>query len=225
METYSRNPTVRGIVEVTKALPIVGSIMAIFDASVLASLEQYREKQFQIFLDEIASSGLNPDVPIPDSKQGDVIRAILITTEAVARSHREEKIRAFARLLISGLQEPPRIAILDEFDDYVSILDEVSWREWQMMAILSEYEDRYRSVTHEPDYKEIREYWDKFVADLTLRLGIPAPEASGLIARLGRTGLYEVLVVSLYGGNVTVGTLTGTYYRLAEVLHDYPTTS
>lgn len=218
MEIYSENPTVRGLVELAKAIPVAGSLLSVFDATVVASLERYREQQFATFLDEISISGLDPNAPIPEGKQFEVIRAILITTEAVARSHREEKIRAFARLLVSGLQEPSQISIRDELEDYVNILDEVSWRELQMMAILAGYETSRRTAAERPDNNGICEYWDAFLADLTTRLSIPASEVSGLLARLGRTGLYEVLVIPVYGGGVTVGALTGIYYRLAKTL-------
>jgi hypothetical protein len=221
MENYSENPTIRGIVEVAKAIPIAGSFVSIFDAAAMTAIERYREAQLAIFLDELANSGLDPNAPIPEGKQYDIIRAILITSEAVARSHREEKARAFARLLAAGIQEPIRISLSDEFEDYVSILDDVSWRELQMMALLAKFEEPYRNTSISLQEREIRAYWPDFLRSMTTQLDIPTPGTSGLLARLSRTGLYEIRLVPLAGNTQIIGALTGTYHRLAELLRSH----
>lgn len=225
MEMYSKNPTVRGIVEVAKAIPIAGGLVSIFDATAVAAVERYREAQLAIFLDELSNNGLDPNAPIPEGKQFDIIRAVLITSEAVVRSHREEKARAFARLLTAGIQEPARISLSEEYEDYLRILDDISWREMQMMALLAEFELPFRNVDGTLDAQDIRNYWAEFLLALSVRINIPAAESSGLITRLSRTGLYEVRIVTLVGETLILGALTGTYYRLAETFRSPPHSS
>jgi hypothetical protein len=222
LDTYSTNPTIRGLVEVAKAIPIAGTLLAIFDTSAVVAIQRDRERQLAAFLDELSQSGFAPSTAIPEGTHFDIIRAILITTEAVTKSHREEKARSFARLLVAGIQDPPRISLGNEYEDYVGILDEVSWRELEVLALLAKFEEPHLEIHTALDYKLVVTYWSEFLQELTTELSIPPAEIQGLLARLNRTGLYSTLLESLWGGIGIVGNLTGTYYRLAAMITTGP---
>ncbi len=153
------------------------------------------------------------------------LHAACATIQATLRTSRREEIRAFARLLRAGRVDPPRIDLETEQEDYLKILDDLSVRDLQIPWLLGEIENRY--PYHDDEYAKDTDWfdshWSEFEDAVASTIGTPRAELPGLLARLGRTGLYEPLSTATWGGPaVSMGRLTGAYKRFATLIGDDP---
>jgi hypothetical protein len=141
----------------------------------------------------------------------DFLHSYFATTKMALNSRRREKIQMFARLLKSSIigEGPQHI---DEYEDFLGILDELSFRELRALAILDEFSS-ISSATEQNDPAWIDTFWDKFVNRLGVELKIPPQEVNDFMNRISRTGCYEMDIKS-YFANSSGRKLTPIYKRL-----------
>jgi hypothetical protein len=220
LEEFAESRAIRPILlGIASVIPGVSGVVAGADAAILAHVEKQQRERLHYLIECLESGAEDFGGPIAIQRSEPAIHAAYVTIEATLRTSRREKIRAFARLLRAGLEDPPRLDLEHEHEDYLKILDELSLRELQVLFLLNEYEGANPRQPDESDYQWAKRHWSNFEDAATVRLGIPGEELSGLVMRLARTGMFEPIYVTAYGGYVhSAGMLTGAYKRLASLL-------
>jgi len=132
---------------------------------------------------------------------------------AALNTRRREKIKFFARLLKASTF-PNSFSDTDEYEEYLKILDELSFRKISILFILDKYESRFPKTGKENDLKRVNRFWDKFTTKLVKQLDIPKDESNAILTRLNRTGCYETFTGSYWDYTGGKGKLTPTYFRL-----------
>jgi hypothetical protein len=201
---YSKNPYTRALVQL-----VPFGIGGAADSLVGVKVEKIREDRARTFFDELASGdlALTNDVIRSD----EFLHCFFATTEAALKTRRHEKIVLFAKLLRASIgNDHPRHA--DEFEELLSILDELSYSEWQAMLILEEC-SRHPHQACENDLQWTMRHWMIFRSRVERELGIPESEFISFVHRMSRTGLYQLLV-GYYDQTPGVGMLTPRFHRL-----------
>jgi hypothetical protein len=212
VDRYLRNPAVRALAQL---IPFgAGSAIDTFVATGFTNLRARRRKQFFTALEE-GGVQLTPEIVASD----DFLHCFAITVAAVDRTRREEKIRMFARLLVAATtQGEPRN--IDDYEELLEILDQLSESEMRVLRALEEYEATY--------YESGRFKGEGRARGLLLPIAAkhlgndPAQLSDGdlraMVMRLNRVGLY-----GLFGwreGPAHDCSLTPLYFRLKRLVLD-----
>ena len=223
MDTYHESRAVRPFVlTITSSIPMLGGIVQGVDAAISAHLEQEKSERLETLVEALETGLEDFGGIIPIERSHPVIHAAYITIEATLRTARRKKIRTFGKLLAAGLRPDPKINLEYEYEDYLKILDDLSIRELQLLALLSSYEQEADGTEFENDLSRANSFWERFETEAIQELSIPHDELTGLVTRLGRTGMYEPIIGTYYGYQGDRGKLTGAYRRLESILRDTP---
>lgn len=203
---YERSAVLRGLVQL---IPL--SIGSAIDTALLTKVQTLRADRTAIFFDELASGkeNLNPDL----LENNEFLHCFFATTEAALRTHRTEKIQYLARLLASSTVSG-KFSDVDEYEQYLNILDDLSSREFSVLILLDQYESDHPAQENENRLQRATRFWSKFSADLVSEFSIPPQEVDAMLTRLNRTGCYETFVGSFMGYTGGKGMTTPTFHRL-----------
>ena len=211
---YQASPVIRALAQAT---PISSAV----DAALVAKLENIHKDKLREFFDELEKGAvqLTPEI----IKTEDFLHCYFSTTRAALNTRRREKIRYFARLLTSSISSS-EISTVDEYEECLSILDEISYRELGILDVLSRYEKEYSHQAGEGDYDRRVRFWDRFSVEVCSKFSIPMEELSSILTRLNRTGLYVTATGYLsraeaplnYTGRT--GELTPLYTKLEKLI-------
>src|SRR5690242_15388838 len=147
-----------------------------YRVATLAVLRMY-QKRADVLNDELAR--VAGTKPVETLHREDFLHCYLEAFRATIHTHREEKIRLFARLLASTI-EGADLADVDEFEELLGVLDELSFREIRFLAIF----DRARAEQREKDT-----FWTDIGTLMFQHLGLNDRELLITMSRLGRSGL------------------------------------
>jgi hypothetical protein len=105
----------------------------------------------------------------------------------------------------------------DEYEEIISIIEELSFNELAMLAILGRFEKANPMKDNETPVQWTAKYWEKFVQATSTELMLPEELIQPMLVRLQRSGCYQEI-----GGNYMdyaggLGTLTALYYRIEEI--------
>jgi hypothetical protein len=184
------------------------------DVVLLRTLDNIKEDRAKAFFDELSKGNVLIDESILQSE--DFLHSYFATTKMALNSRRREKIEMFARLLKysitgEGLQD------IDEYEDFLGILDDLSYREIRALAIM----DGFSSLPQTAEQNDLTwtdTFWDKFVNGLGVELKIPPEEVSDFMNRISRTGCYEMFTGSYWGYTGGKGKLTPIYKKLKNFI-------
>ena len=207
---YERQPVLRGLIQL---IPFgVGSAI---DALLLTQLQNIREERTRAFFDELSSGKieLKPEL----LKSEDFLHCYFSTVSAALNSRRREKIRMFARLLKSVIL-PDSFSGTDEYEEYLGILDELSYRELLILFTLDKYESKFPKNVGENDLQRAVRFCGQFTDELEKTLGLPKNEIDAILTRLNRTGCYETFIGGYYNYTGGKGKLTPTFFRLKKLI-------
>ncbi len=207
IEGYNKNPVLKGLSQI---LPYgIGSGV---DAVLATTLQNIHSKRKKEFFDELSSGDIELTSDLLESE--DFLHCYFATAKYALNSRRKEKIMMFARLLKSATLDNS-FSCTDEYEEYLSILDELSFRELSILYKLHQFESNYPQLDGETDIDRANRFWDLFLKDLIEQLGISEKEIDSLLIRLTRTGCYEKCVAFM--GTTKVGKLTPTFYKLIRL--------
>lgn len=209
---YEKNPVLRALFQL---VPFgVGSAA---DILVTTTIKNIQEERSRTFFDELGSGSLELNLTLLESE--DFLHCFFATTKAALNSRRREKIQMFARLLKSSVVEG-NFSDTDEYEEFLGILDEISFRELIILDTLDKYEAQYRQNDKENDLQKTEHYWVAFKKDVEVKAGIPMQEIDGYLTRLNRTGCYETIVGGYLGYDGGRGKLSPNYFRLRKYIQD-----
>jgi hypothetical protein len=207
---YQKNPVIRALIQL---IPFgVGSAA---DVALTTILENIREERAREFFDELAEGAVPLTREIIESE--DFLHAYFSAARAALNTRRREKIRYFARLLTSSITSS-EISTIDEYEEYLSILDELSFRELGILVVLARYEkENFLQDDTDPIQRPNR-FWDQFSSEVCTRFSITLEEFSSVLTRLNRTGLYRTIVGMYPGYTGRMGKLTPLYTKLEKLI-------
>lgn len=189
-------------------VPVLGSVL---NDAMAGTRSRLAEDRFKTFIDELNKTG---KVPTPEQlHDNEFAHAVLETTRAAVNAHRKEKIRRFARLLSNY----ERVVVGNNIDDYeelLGILNELTDKEFQILLLLRKHEDddhpsRKRTMAAMPYV-----YWPHFVREAVTK-GVSESELQGYLQRLSRTGCVYMIAGSATG---QLARTTPVFHRLVSVV-------
>ncbi len=192
LDTYENDPLMRALVALVGGIPVFGSFASALDAALIAQWENSKAQRFKILLQELNSGQrfltekLIQDEPF--------IFAFTSITKAAINTRKKEKIALFARLLRNACIEKRHGS--DEFEEYLSILDDLSYRELRILLILKKFEEDFQLQIKILDSleqsKQSKESWKLFQNAVSSECDIPSEQLIPILMRISRTGLCEV---------------------------------
>lgn len=223
VDAYAESTRVRPVLTtLASAIPVLGTVVATVDATLMAHVEREREDRLQTLIQSLEEGLDDFSGPIQLYRAETVLHAAYVTIEATVRTSRREKIRAFGKLLLAGLEDPPRLELATEHEDYLKILDDLSIRELALLALLSEFEQASPKNPGESDVSWTARFWGEFEQQASDRLKVPQAELRGLMSRIIRTGTFEPFAGAIWDYEGGRGLLTPVYYRLASLIAANP---
>lgn len=207
---YEGNRVIRALVQL-----IPFGIGGALDVVVTKTISNIRDERSRIFFDELANTSKPLEPAILESE--DFLHCYFSTAKYALNSRRREKIEMFARLLKSSLSDSgPRD--IDEYEEFLEILDDLGIRELRALVILDTFSDRPRTAEHN-DLQWTETFWDEFRERVVQELSIPEVEVSDFMNRISRTACYEMFIGSYLGYVGGKGKLTPTYRRLEQFIN------
>lgn len=197
-------------------IPIVGSPAA---NAISGSLDLLWKNRLNVLLDEL------------DQKMGDLSEEAIRSHElphavqevyrATLHTRHEEKIHLLAGLLANYAKSDMK-SQADEFDNALKILDDLTFHEFQILALLREYELKtvlpYTMSDEVAEYWRARKYWSEFRKAIHEQIHIPENQITGCLERLKRTGLYQTTGVITGLDPGSEGYLTANFYAFIKAL-------
>lgn len=147
---YEKSPKTKALLQL---LPSWGAA----DTLLQQRADEIKQERLKTFFDELKNGECELTEELIESE--DFLHCYFITVKAALNTRRREKIKMFARLLRS-VTNSSVLSSIDDYEDYLSILDELSFRELQVLSILDRYEKEY-SV--EEDKNLIKQYFGQFL--------------------------------------------------------------
>lgn len=211
LSKYESNRVIRGLIQL---IPFgIGSAV---DVILITTIDKIQKERSSAFFDELAKDNQIVDDKLLKSEE--FLHCYFSTAKYALNSSRLEKIKMFARLLKSSLTKDGP-ANVDEYEDFLKILDELSFRELSALSILDEYSSRPREFGHN-ELQWTTSFWGQFEKRLFQELSLPENEVGDFMNRISRTGCYEMFTGSYANYTGGKGKLTATYRRLKEFILD-----
>lgn len=195
LETFDNSPLIGILLELFPTK--IGSAI---NTALSARLAHLKKENFKTLMEQLSTGekNLTPDLINTD----EFIHAFFAVTEAALRTHRKDKIKALANLLLYGVRT-------NQYDseviyEFIDILDQISIREFRILCILDEIEKKSTRDPEENDLQFATKLWDEFQQQACLTLDIKREVLPNLLVRLTRTGLFEIFTGSFlsYTGNI-----------------------
>ncbi|PKR82844.1 hypothetical protein [Heyndrickxia camelliae] len=190
---------------------------AMLDTYVTSTFNNILIERSRTFFDELGTGKfiLTPEL----IENEDFLHAFFSTYKNAIYTRQRAKIRFFARLLINSFE----ISSINEFEDYLKILDELTYREIYILYTLYEFEHEICSSIFGNDRSYIKlinshKYWNNFTNKITSDLNITSVEMPGLIHRLSRTGCYLEFTGLAYSDKDGSGYTTEVFDKLVKLI-------
>lgn len=211
---YVKKPAVRALMQLAGTLTL-GTVSAI-DAGIVQKIQNIKENRAKIFFEELDRGNIHLTEEM--IKSDDFLHAFYATTKVAMQSRREEKIKLFASYLKSICQEKTPTQSIDEYEEYLCILDELSYREFQILGILEKYEQEHPVREKQTEVQRTDQYWKQFKSEISGLLNISQDEVISTLTRLNRTGLYREITGTYFDYHGGQGVLTEMYYKLKKMI-------
>lgn len=211
VERYEHNPHLRALVTlIVGSAPPVGAL----ESAVLTSFERIRSERQRELFDALDQGGIELTDELIE--QEEFIHAFLATARAADRTRQRQKIRHFAQLLRALACRKDGLDV-DEHEELLQVLEELSPREFASLVLLRQHEQAVVRKNGETLPQWILHFWEGAKHDLEQKLGIPSSELEGLLARLSRTGFYR-REIGFLGEAEEIGCTTPKFARFLSML-------
>ena len=202
------NPVVKLFIDITKSTPFYGLLISLGDTVVGKLLIKGCAKKLKLVIDEV----LNSKKPITNDMLSDIdsIQSFRQMMMLVDKTNVNEKVILFARLYKNSYFTDNRICN-DEYEEYLHLLDELSFREIDILIIYDKHlgvVDKLRcTVDKSTQYIE-------FISEVTRKYNMVENEIIDIIERLYSRGLC-FLGVANYDNNIAISkvSFTTVYFK------------
>jgi hypothetical protein len=220
-EQYEHEPGVRVLVEAISAYTGF-PIGAVVDTFVGNKVKEMQASRIRSFYNELNNGEieLNEDIIENDT----FLHSYFSVLNYVARSKDDEKASRFAKIIKNLYRKE---IDLDQFEDYISIFNELSDREFAILCIKMEYEkqavpDEAIFGLDKPSnpYQKTSAYWKDFEKEVVIKLKIEKEELNASLFRLQRTGCYMIHTGYLDMKNNGCGDTTIIFKKLYKIIKE-----
>ncbi len=196
-----------GIRFVTGLIPGGSAVYGLLDAYV----RNLEEQRIRVFFDHLEQRGV---VLTQDDLSEEFVHKYMITSAAIVRTSRAEKIQLFANMLMNGRNGQTSG---EDYEECLSIVDELSPREFEALRILEEFESKASIVTGENQLQHATKFWFDFLAKLKQSIEVTDDDVTSFLQRIARTGCYVEITGGYldYGGGI--GHTTMTYQKIKRL--------
>lgn len=212
IERYENNPVIRGLIQL-----VPGGIGSTIDVVLCIQIEKIKSERLKIFYDELGNGDIILSEDLIQSE--DFLHCYFSTLKAAIKSRRGEKIKFFAKMLKSSISYKS-ILTTDEYEEYLSILDELSYRELSILFKLYNFESRYPKKDEENELQRSSRFWTNFTSEIEEELGIHPDEIKSILTRLNRTGCYATFIGNYLEYSGDQGKTTYTFQVLKSLIED-----
>ena len=112
----------------------------------------------------------------------------------------------------------------DRYEEELAIIDELGYREFIVLSILSRYERENPLLPGMNRLQRARKFWREFEKEAAQAVEIEPAEVEGYLQRLSRTGLYQPITGAYLDYTGGLGHLTPRFERIKARLAP-PTTN
>lgn len=207
---YDKQSVIRSLIQI---FPFGG----VLDTYLTSTFNNILIERSKTFFDELNTGKciLTPEL----IENEDFLHAFFSTFKNAIHTRQKAKIRFFARLL----NNLPEVKNINEFEDYLKILDELTYREIYILYTLHEFESEVCSdiLGNNRTYIKLinsNKYWNDYVNKLILDLNINSDEIPGLIHRISRTGCYMEFTGWANSDNDGSGHTTEVFDKLINLI-------
>jgi hypothetical protein len=175
LNDYSNNTLLRSVI---KILPFGG----LFDDIITSSYNNILLDRSKTFFDELGKGEI---VLTPETiNSEDFLHAYFTTYKAAIYTRQRKKIRFFARLLKNGVSSN-NLNNPDDYEEYLKILDELTYKEIYVLFTLKTHEDN----ANVEDYEALK-HWNGFETKILTDLNLTEDELKSVLVRIVRTGCF-----------------------------------
>jgi len=181
IQNIKDNPVVKAtILSILNSVPIIGELI---DNSIDAILTKFQQQKRS----ELLSIILKTDTVITAEMVNDVefIINFAKTLEAVNRLATNDKVKYFANLLKNSYFKEEKTNN-DEFEEYLHVLSDLSYREIDYLLFLYNYQSK-----HFLDYKDKHQYFWHFSKEFEQKFNTLAIDTLNIYKTLCSTGFVE----------------------------------
>jgi len=216
---------------VVKQLSLYGiPIGDVIDSLAAEAYNKLHVERATVFFEELDKGEIELTQEVVQSEE--FLFSLFAALKSSLYTRQKEKVRFFAKLFATHLKKN-QFTQADEYDDYLKILDELTFREIYMLYRLKQYEDTAHLIEVDEDDEdkddELRMaglYWRDFSREMHETLGIEYPEIAGLLTRAGRTGCYAPITSMTLGYSGDRGKTTRVFEKLVNMIEmrqeDFP---
>jgi hypothetical protein len=205
-QSYNDNKALRLLI---KLAPYGGLI----DSTLSSFYIREKERRLKVFFDELERSQIS--LTDEEIQNNDFLHKYFITLKAAVNTKRDEKIQYFARLLQNS-NSPLLNPDLDTYDDFLGILDELTFQEIYILLSIRKFFAEYtggKGLNNVAMYRPLK-------AKLAEEMKVSENEIISYYVRLERTGLIHHFRDQFMSKEVndTVN-LTETFRKLETLAH------
>ncbi|GAA0106651.1 hypothetical protein UT300013_32750 [Paraclostridium sordellii] len=212
LDLYANNPVIRGLAETIK---ILNPALSIADGVLLSSINNVQQKRMKVFFDELESGNINLSEEI--IKSDDFLHKYMITRNVVTKTNRKEKIKIFAMLFKSSINNEGDFTV-ELYEEYLNILDELYYREFYILSKLYKFENKYPLEPNEDGLKRCTKFWNEFLNEINHELDIDKDEIDAILTRMTRTGCYKEFTGAYWDYTGGQGKLTPIFNKIQELI-------
>jgi len=211
-EKYENNQIIRPLLQL-----VPFGIGSGIDSFIAITLNRMREKRAEIFFDEIIKGNIDPNSDY--LKTDDFVHKYILTMKYVLNTNHKEKIIMFANIFKNSLKDGNNIFNVDIFEDFIGILNELTFREISALAIFETY-NNISLESDENELKRVNKFWDEFETRMENELNVSKSYVNNFMIRITRSGCYEEFNGNYHGYTAGKGKLTQLYFELKKYIID-----
>ena len=153
------NPVISAFISTIKTVPYIGDLI---DDSLESVLSEFQSKKQQQLLEVISQASFGT---VTSDMVSDVefIISFAKTRNAVDKLLNGDKVKFYGNLLVNGyLNKEDKISV-DEFEEYLELINSLSYRELEYLSFFKEYSNKYKGRLVYQNWAEFsREFRNKF---------------------------------------------------------------
>lgn len=175
------NPVISAFVSAIEKVPVIGDLI---DDSLEYALIDFQSKKQQQLIEVINNV---PTGTVTSNMINDVefIMSFAKTKNAVNKLLNGDKVKFYGNLLVNGyLSEGDKIST-DEFEEYLELINSLSYRELEYLSFFKEFSDKHRG-------RLVHQNWSQFSTEF--RKTFQNRDAYSVFKRLQRTGFISEVI-------------------------------
>lgn len=170
------NPVITSAISLLKNIkPIIGDLL---DDATEAGLAEFQNKKQQQLIDMIRNAPIG-SITSKMLNGVEFIMSFMKTIDAVNKTLNADKVKFYGNLLINGYLLNSKKTSVDEFEEYIELINSLSYSELEYLSFFKKYSDKYNGQLLGENWKE---FCEEFIANF------PNTNPNYVFKRLLRTG-------------------------------------